>query len=101
LTGTVLGMIRAFEVLGDPRALAGAIGHVLTATAAGLMAAIPGFTFYYLFKSKAQTAILLADDAIYRLFEYLPYDALAGGMVGPDAEGLAESAPAAEGIEEA
>jgi len=90
LTGTVLGMIRAFEVLGDPRALAGAIGHVLTATAAGLLAAIPGFAFYYLFKSKAQTAILLADDAIYRLFEHLPYEALAGGMVGPEAEGLAE-----------
>ncbi len=91
-------MIGAFEVLGDPRALAGAIGHVLTATAAGLLAAIPGFAFYYLFKSKAQTAILLADDAIYRLFEHLPYEALAGGMVGPDAEGLAqtEAVPAPE-----
>ena len=99
LTGAVLGMIRAFEVLGDPRALAGAIGHVLSATAAGLLAAIPGFGFYYLFKSKAQTAILVADDAIYRLFEYLPYEALAGGMVGPEAEGLADTAPATDGIE--
>ena len=42
LTGTVLGMMNAFKTLGtsgigDPSALAGAIGEVLVATASGLV----------------------------------------------------------------
>jgi len=98
LTGTVIGMIRAFQALGasgigDPSALAAAIGEVLTATAAGLIVAIPGFVFYYVFKSKAQTAVMLADASIYRLFENVPYDHLSGVVVGQDA-GLAVSHPA-------
>jgi len=48
LLGTVIGMIGAFSVLAqsgmtDPRALSGAIGEVLLATASGLFIAIPAF----------------------------------------------------------
>jgi len=43
MLGTMLGMMRAFTILGndgisDPRALSGAIGHVLVSTAAGMVA---------------------------------------------------------------
>ncbi len=87
LTGTVIGMIRAFASLGasgigDPSGLAAAIGEVLTSTASGLIVAIPGFVFYYVFKSKALTAVMLADAAIYRLFENMPYEHLSGAVVG-------------------
>jgi biopolymer transport protein ExbB len=87
LTGTVIGMIKAFKELGssgigDPSGLAAAIGEVLVATAAGLIVAIPGFVFFYVFKSKAQTAVMLADSAIFRLFEDIPFDQLAGMRVG-------------------
>ena len=48
LLGTVIGMMKAFTVLGgsgisDPRALASSIGEVLLATASGLFIAIPAF----------------------------------------------------------
>ena len=87
LTGTVIGMIGAFNSLvasgvGDLSGLAASIGEVLTSTAAGLIVAIPGFLFYYVFKNRAQTAIMMADFALYRLFENLPYEQLAGCTVG-------------------
>ncbi len=87
LTGTVIGMIGAFNSLGasgigDPSGLAASIGQVLTSTAAGLIVAIPGFLFFYVFKNRAQTAIMMADFAVYRLFENLPYEHLAGYAVG-------------------
>ncbi|HEY8966663.1 MAG TPA: MotA/TolQ/ExbB proton channel family protein [Candidatus Methylacidiphilales bacterium] len=90
LTGTVIGMISAFNSLGasgigDPSGLAAAIGEVLTSTAAGLIVAIPGFLFFYVFKNKAQTAIMMADFAIYRLFENIPYEHIAGTIVGSTA----------------
>lgn len=49
LTGTVMGMIKAFETLGssgaaDPSKLAGNISEVLVATGAGLFVAIPGYS---------------------------------------------------------
>jgi biopolymer transport protein ExbB len=87
LTGTVIGMIEAFKTLSasgiaDPAALSGAIGRVLLATAAGLIVAIPGFVFYYVFKSMSQTAILIANSLIFRLFEDVPYDQIYGLVIG-------------------
>ena len=38
--------------IGDPSALAGAIGEVLVATATGLFVAIPGFASYYFFRNR-------------------------------------------------
>lgn len=84
LAGTVLGMIRALGTLaqsgtGDYASLAGAIGEVLVSTEAGLAVAIPGFAFYYFFKARAQTAVLRADRAVFRLFDGIPYETLATG----------------------
>ena len=87
LTGTVVGMIKAFATLGqsgisDPSKLAGNIGEVLVATAAGLVVAIPAFIFFYILKGKAQTASLRADALVYRLLEEIPYDQLSGIRIG-------------------
>jgi biopolymer transport protein ExbB len=87
LTGTVIGMIEAFKTLSasgiaDPAALSGAIGRVLLATAAGLIVAIPGFVFYYVFKAMSQTAILISNSMIFRLFEDVPYDQIYGLVIG-------------------
>ena len=99
LAGTVMGMIRALGTLsqsgtGDYPSLAGAIGDVLVSTEAGLAVAIPGFAFYYFFKARAQTAILLADRAVFNLFDGIPYEQLAGYHPGHSA-----AAAAAEGGE--
>lgn len=74
LLGTVLGMIKVFNVVsvygtGDPRLLAGGIGEALITTAAGLIVAIPSLFFYRYFCGKVdalvmrmeEEAILLAD----------------------------------------
>ena len=100
LTGTVVGMIRAFHSLGasgigDPSGLAAAIGEVLTSTAAGLAVAIPGFVFFYVFKSKALTAVMLADGAIHHLFETIPYEQLSGAVIGEGVAGAEDTAYAA------
>ena len=93
LAGTVLGMIRALGTLaqsgtGDYASLAGAIGQVLVSTEAGLAVAIPGFAFYYYFKARAQTAVLRADRAVFRLFDGIPYETLAGGSAPSEGEEL-------------
>ncbi len=88
LTGTVIGMIKAFEELGksgiggDPTGLSAAIGEVLVATAGGLAVAIPAFVFFYMLKNIAQGAVLDAESVVYRLFEGIPYDQLSGLQVG-------------------
>lgn len=51
LLGTVLGMQKAFSVLGssgidDPKALSGAIGETLISTFAGIVVAIPGVILF-------------------------------------------------------
>ena len=83
LLGTVIGMMKAFTVLGgsgisDPRALASSIGEVLLATASGLFIAIPAFISYYIFRNRAQAAIVNAEDRLNSLVEDVPFDELAG-----------------------
>jgi biopolymer transport protein ExbB len=87
LTGTVIGMIKAFSTLGasgigDPTGLAAAIGEVLIATASGLVVAIPAFVFYYVLKARAQNVVLYADSEVYKLVEDIPYDQLSGVKIG-------------------
>ncbi|MEI8234742.1 MAG: MotA/TolQ/ExbB proton channel family protein [Verrucomicrobiota bacterium] len=87
LLGTVIGMIGAFSVLAgsgisDPRALSGKIGEVLLATASGLFIAIPAFVFYYIFRNKAQMAIVHTDDVLNTLVRDLPYEELSGIQIG-------------------
>ncbi len=89
LTGTVLGMIRAFSTIGssgigDPSALAAAIGEVLVATATGLFVAIPGFAFYYVFSNRITSVTAFAEDVISSLFRGMPYAEFAGLEVGDE-----------------
>ncbi|HSI86933.1 MAG: MotA/TolQ/ExbB proton channel family protein [Candidatus Methylacidiphilales bacterium] len=87
LTGTVVGMIKAFAQLGasgigNPSGLAAAISEVLIATASGLVVAIPAFIFFYVLKNFAQGAVLIAEREINRMLEDIPYDQLSGIRIG-------------------
>ena len=87
LLGTVIGMMRAFAVLGssgigDPRALASSIGEVLLATASGLFIAIPAFVGYYIFRNRAQMVIVNAEDRLNSLVEEIPFEELQGVRIG-------------------
>ncbi len=87
LLGTVIGMMKAFSVLGasgigDPRGLATSIGEVLMATASGLFIAIPAFISYYIFRNRTQIVIVYADEQIGRLIEDIPYEELQGLRIG-------------------
>jgi biopolymer transport protein ExbB len=83
LTGTVLGMIDAFAVMGqagaaDPAKLSGAIGHVLHATAGGLIVAIPAFVSYYLLRNRVAHEVHAVGETVAELFRRFPYAALDG-----------------------
>ena len=89
LTGTVWGMIGAFDTLGkngiqNPALLAGKIGEVLIATMSGLVVAVPAFVFFYILRSRGQTAILYAESQVYRLLDDIPYDQLVGVRIGDE-----------------
>ena len=104
LTGTVWGMIGAFNALGangisDPKALAGKIGEVLIATMSGLVVAVPAFIFFYILRSRAQSAILHAESQVYRLLDDVPYEQLSGVRIGPDfGTGSAKTGSARAGV---
>ena len=99
LLGTVIGMMKAFTVLGgsgisDPRALASSIGEVLLATASGLFIAIPAFVSYYVFRNRAQMAIVNAEDRLNSLVEDIPFEELQGVRIGENfsaGEGMAST----------
>ncbi len=98
LTGTVLGMMRAFSTLGasgigDPSTLAGAIGEVLVATATGLFVAIPAFTAYYIFRNWTTEATAYCEDHVNALFRGMPYQAMGGLYYGDDPMFAALPAP--------
>ena len=62
LLGTVVGMIRTFDVIaaqgvGDPGALAGGISEALITTAVGLSIAIPSLVFYNYFMHRSEKII--------------------------------------------
>ena len=89
LIGTVTGMIKAFDTLGnsgigDPSKLAGAIGEVLVATASGLFIAVPAFMMFYLLRNKLQGAIHHVENEAVRLFRNTPYDYLKDTDVGQE-----------------
>ena len=86
LTGTVVGMIKAFRTLGssgaaNPTALAENISEVLIATGAGLFVAIPGFILYYVFRNRIQTVSVAVDSEVNLLLEDIPFEQLTGYRV--------------------
>jgi biopolymer transport protein ExbB len=63
LLGTVLGMIKVFDVIqtlgvGQARALSGGISEALITTATGLMIGIPALIFYNYLSSRSESLIL-------------------------------------------
>lgn len=100
LTGTVIGMMKAFKTLGssgaaDPSKLSANISEVLFATAFGLFVAIPGFVLYYVFRNRVQTVTVAVDQQIGHLFDEVPFEQLTGYRVQ---DYLSEGAGAAAGV---
>ncbi|MBN2461259.1 MAG: MotA/TolQ/ExbB proton channel family protein [Candidatus Cloacimonetes bacterium] len=78
LLGTVLGMIKVFNVIsiqgvGDPATLSGGISEALISTAAGLAVAIPTLVFYNYLSHKAESLILDIEKHINDLLLKLRY----------------------------
>lgn len=90
LLGTVAGMKGAFGSLGGSglssgvSELAGHIGHVLVATAAGLVVAIPAFMAFYFLRNKLQGAIHHLHEVTEHLFRNAPYEYLKDADVGQE-----------------
>ncbi len=89
LTGTVIGMMGAFEALGatgaaDTSKLSEAIGHVLVATAAGLFIAIPAFMFFYMLRNRLTAQMHWLEDEVTSLFRNMPYDHFQGLEIGEE-----------------
>jgi len=86
LTGTVVGMMKAFATLGssgaaNPSLLSANISEVLFATGFGLFVAIPGFVLYYVFRNRVQTVTASVDMKIGHLFDDVPFEQLTGYRV--------------------
>ena len=68
LMGTVLGMIKAFEVvarsgaLGQAEMLAAGIAEALLTTAFGLSVAVPSLIFYHYFRGKGDGLVRQMED---------------------------------------
>jgi biopolymer transport protein ExbB len=100
LTGTVIGMMKAFKTLGssgaaDPSKLSANISEVLFATAFGLFVAIPGFVLYYVFRNRILVVTVTVEQQIGHLFEDVPFEQLTGYRVQ---DYLSEGAGAAQGL---
>ena len=55
---------------------------MLLATASGLFIAIPAFVSYYIFRNRAQMAIVNAEDRLNSLVEDVPFEELQGVRIG-------------------
>ena len=76
LLGTVMGMIKAFNVIaaqgvGQPGALAGGIAEALITTAVGLSIAIPGLIFYNYFTHRTDRLVRKLENASSEFLESL------------------------------
>jgi len=76
LLGTVVGMIKAFNVIsiqgvGNPSSLAGGISEALITTAAGLVVAIPTFVLYRFLANKADALIVEMEEHSIRMVDLL------------------------------
>jgi biopolymer transport protein ExbB len=76
LLGTVIGMIKMFDVvnvagLGNASSLAGGIGEALITTASGLIVAIPTLFVYNYLERRVAHFTLLIERSIYDLYGFL------------------------------
>lgn len=76
LLGTVIGMIKVFEVItalgiGDPGVLAEGISEALITTAAGLTIAIPSLMFYRYFRGRVEALVVTMEREALKMIELL------------------------------
>lgn len=74
LLGTVIGMIKVFEVItalgiGDPGVLAEGISEALITTATGLTIAIPSLMFYRYFRGRVEALVVTMEREALKLIE--------------------------------
>lgn len=93
LTGTVLGMIKAFEVvartgaLGRTELLAEGIGEALITTAFGLFVAVPALVAYHYFRSKADDILRTMEDGCLSIVGIIHERSKAGPGAGSGGSG--------------
>lgn len=79
LLGTVLGMIKAFNVIalsgtGNPGLVASGISEALVTTAAGMVVGIPALALYHYFRGKIDRYVFEMEEISFELIEELSYD---------------------------
>jgi biopolymer transport protein ExbB/TolQ len=81
LLGTVLGMIKAFNVIslsgtGNPGLVASGISEALITTAAGMAVGIPALALYHYFRGKIDRYVFEMEEISFQLIEELSYDGI-------------------------
>jgi biopolymer transport protein ExbB len=81
LLGTVLGMIKAFNVIslsgtGSPGLVASGISEALITTAAGMAVGIPALALYHYFRGKIDRYVCEMEEISFQLIEELSYDGI-------------------------
>jgi biopolymer transport protein ExbB len=81
LLGTVLGMIKAFNVIslsgtGSPGLVASGISEALITTAAGMAVGIPALALYHYFRGKIDRYVFEMEEISFQLIEELSYDGI-------------------------
>jgi biopolymer transport protein ExbB len=79
LLGTVIGMIKAFNVIslsgtGNPGLVASGISEALITTAAGMLVGIPALVLYHYFRGKIDKYVFEMEEVAIQLVEELSYD---------------------------
>ncbi len=81
LLGTVIGMIKAFNVIslsgtGNPGLVASGISEALITTAAGMLVGIPALVLYHYFRGKIDRYVFEMEEVAIQLVEELSYDGI-------------------------
>ena len=107
LFGTVIGMIRAFDVIsragtGNPNLVAEGISEALLTTAAGLLIGIPCLAAYHFFRSRSGRLLFEMESVALALLQNLAAQSeepaqSTNDASGHEAPGLGEPEPAARG----
>ncbi|MEK9629372.1 MAG: MotA/TolQ/ExbB proton channel family protein [Nitrospinota bacterium] len=96
LLGTVIGMIKAFNVIslsgtGNPGLVASGISEALITTAAGMLVGIPALILYHYFRGKIDRYVFEMEEVAIQLVEELSYD----GVVKDKGSGKTKKAASA------
>ena len=85
MTGTVTGMIKAFQEMAlgglSGEAVAGGISEALITTATGLLLAVPAVVFYNIFSNKLEQYTLEIEESASELVEFIHLRNVSAGPV--------------------